>query len=77
MRIGFICDLTEQDFKFAADNGFKCVEFNGADNVEFTRQDARELAGLINSAANQKEKPDVSVRLFRKYRDFTYRIIHR
>ena len=46
MRIGFICDLTEQDFKFAADNGFKCVEFNGADNVEFTRK-AGELAGCV------------------------------
>lgn len=46
-------------------------------NGEFTNQEARELASLVNSAANQKEKPDLAVRLFRKYRDFTYRIIHR
>ena len=46
MRIGFICDLTEHDFKFAADNGFKCVEYNGADNVEFTNK-ANELAGYV------------------------------
>jgi len=46
MRIGFICDLSEQDFKFAAENGFKCVEFNGADNVEFTKK-AAELAGYV------------------------------
>ena len=46
MRIGFICDLTEEDFKFAADNGFKCVEFNGNVDVEFTKQ-AAELAGYV------------------------------
>jgi sugar phosphate isomerase/epimerase len=43
MRIGFICDLSENDFAFARQNGFKCVEFNGADNVDFTSK-APELA---------------------------------
>jgi sugar phosphate isomerase/epimerase len=46
MRIGFICDLSEQDFRFSSENGFKCVEFNGADNVEFTAR-ASELAGYV------------------------------
>ena len=46
MRIGFICDLSEHDFAFARQNGFKCVEFNGADNVDFTSK-ARELATYV------------------------------
>ncbi len=46
MRIGFICDLSEHDFAFARQNGFKCVEFNGADNVEFTSK-ASELATYV------------------------------
>lgn len=40
MRIGFICDLSEHDFAFARQNGFRCVEYNGADNVEFTSKAA-------------------------------------
>ena len=35
MRIGFICDLTEDDFRFASENGFRCVEWNGSDNIDF------------------------------------------
>lgn len=46
MRIGFICDLSEEDFRFAAENGFKCVEYNGSDDVEFTGR-ADELAGYV------------------------------
>jgi len=46
MRIGFICDLSEEDFRFAAENGFKCVEYNGNVDVEFTKK-ARELAGYV------------------------------
>jgi len=46
MRIGFICDLTEQDFKFARDNGFEVVEFNGSYDMEFTKK-AKELAGYV------------------------------
>ncbi len=44
MRIGFICNLTEADFKFAADNGFKVVEYNGNSDMAFTEK-AKELAG--------------------------------
>lgn len=34
MRIGFITDLSEADFKFAADNDFPCVEYNCANKPD-------------------------------------------
>jgi sugar phosphate isomerase/epimerase len=46
MRIGFICDLSEGDFKFAADNGFKVVEYNGNYDMEFTKK-GKELARYV------------------------------
>lgn len=46
MRIGFICDLTEEDFKFAKDNGFKVVEYNGNYDMGFTEK-GKELAGYV------------------------------
>ena len=33
MRIGFITDLSEEDFKFAAENGIPCVEFYCSDDI--------------------------------------------
>jgi sugar phosphate isomerase/epimerase len=45
MRIGFITDLSETDFRFAADNGFPCVEhvsFGDVDIVE-QKEDIRRL----------------------------------
>lgn len=35
MRIGFITNLTEEDFKFAKENGIPCVEYNCSDNLDF------------------------------------------
>lgn len=46
MRIGFICDLSEEDFRFAADTGFEVVEYNGNVDIEFTEK-ARELSGYV------------------------------
>ena len=37
MRIGFITDLSEDDFRFAAEHGFPCVEhisFGNGDVVQ-------------------------------------------
>ena len=34
MRIGFITDLSEADFKFAKKNGIACVEFNFSDDIK-------------------------------------------
>jgi len=34
MRIGFITDLSEADFKFSAKNGIPCVEYNFSDNID-------------------------------------------
>ncbi len=38
MRIGFITDLSEADFRFAADNGIPCVEYNFSDNIDSVRR---------------------------------------
>lgn len=46
MRIGFICDLSEEDFRFAANAGFECVEYNGSDDIGFTEM-ADELIGFM------------------------------
>lgn len=49
MRLGFICNLTEQDFAFAAEHGFPVVEFNenGEDVQRFLDREA-ELTRYMN-----------------------------
>jgi len=46
MRIGFITNLTEEDFRFAAENDFPCVEYNCANKPDVIERLA-ELKGLV------------------------------
>lgn len=46
MRIGFVCDLSEDDFSFASDNGFRCIEYWAADDTSFLARE-KELCGYV------------------------------